>query len=65
LRQPSPYSQNRNLFDRVGYHCDVPTASELLPKVLDAVPSGSNWRNALEHLNDIVEFRAAMQREML
>jgi hypothetical protein len=65
LRQPSPYVQNRNLFDRVGYYCDVPTASELLAKLLNEAPVDSNWRNALENLNDIVAFRAAMKREML
>jgi hypothetical protein len=64
-RQPSTYQQSRNLFDRIGYYCDVPTAGELLPAVLDAIDAQSSWRNALEQLNDIVEFRAAMRREIL
>lgn len=65
LRQSSQYQQPRNLFDRIGYHCDVSTASELLPAVLNAVDAQSHWRNAVEQLNDIVEFRAAMRREIL
>jgi hypothetical protein len=64
-KQKSTYQQPRNLFDPIGYHCDVPTASELVPAVLDAVSTDSNWRNAVEQLNDIVEFRAAMRREIL
>lgn len=64
-RQASTYQQPRNLFDSIGYHCDVSTASELVPAVLDAIDALSNWRNAVEQLNDIVEFRAAMRREIL
>jgi hypothetical protein len=64
-RQSSTYQQPRNLFDRIGYFCDVPSASELMPAVLDAIDAQSNWRNAVEQLNDIVEFRAAMRREIL
>lgn len=63
-RQASQFQQPRNLFDAVGYYCDVPTASELLPAALDAIDSQSSWRNAMEQLNDIVEFRAAMRREI-
>lgn len=64
VRQTSQYQQPRNLFDRIGYYCDVPAATELLPGVLDAVDAQSSWRNAVEQLNDIVEFRAAMRREI-
>jgi hypothetical protein len=63
--QSTLHPQPRNTFDRVGDHCDVPTASELMPAVLDAVGAQSNWRKAIEQLNDIVEFRAAMRREIL
>jgi hypothetical protein len=42
----------------------VPTASGLLPAVLDGLDAQSSWRNAMEQLNDIVEFRAAMRREI-
>jgi len=65
VKQASQYQQPRNVFDRIGYHCDVSTASESLPAVLDAVDAQSPWRNAVEQLNDIVEFRAAMRREIL
>jgi hypothetical protein len=65
LRQSATYQQPRNMFDPIGYYCDVPTASGLVPALLDAVSSDSNWRNAVEQLNDIVEFRAAMRREIL
>jgi hypothetical protein len=64
-RQSASYQQPRNLFDRIGYYCDVPTASELMPAVLDSLDAQSSWRNAVEQLNDIVEFRAAMRREIL
>lgn len=63
-RQASSYQQPRNLFDSVGYYCDVPTASALLPAVLESLDAQSSWRNAMEQLNDIVEFRAAMRREI-
>ncbi len=64
-RQPASYQQNRNLFDAIAYRCDVPAASELLMRLVEEVPHDSNWRRALQQLNDIVEFRAAMRREIL
>jgi hypothetical protein len=64
-RQVSTYQQPRNVFDRIGYYCDVPSASELVPAILDAIDAQSSWRNAVEQLNDIVEFRAAMRREIV
>lgn len=64
MKQAAPYQQPRNLFDRIGHYCDVPTASELIPAALDAISTESSWRNAVEQLNDIVEFRAAMRREI-
>jgi hypothetical protein len=63
-RPSSQYSQPRNALDPVGYYCDVPTAIALLPAVLEAIEAQSPWRNAIEQLNDIVEFRAAMRREI-
>jgi hypothetical protein len=63
-KQAAAYQQPRNLFDGIGYHCDVPTASGLLPAVLEGLDAQSSWRNAMEQLNDIVEFRAAMRREI-
>jgi hypothetical protein len=63
-RQTASYQQPRNSFDRIGYYCDVPTASAQMPALLEAVVAQSSWRNAVEQLNDIVEFRAAMRREI-
>ena len=65
LRQSSPHSQSRTLFDSIAYRCDVSTASERLTALLAEVPLDSNWRGALEQLNDIVAFRVAMRREIL
>lgn len=63
-RQASPYQQPRNLFDAVACYCDVTTASAVLPAVIEGLDAQSSWRNAMEQLNDIVEFRAAMRREI-
>jgi hypothetical protein len=65
LKQKSQYPQPRNLFDPIGYHCDVSIASGLMRELLEAFDTQSNWRNAVEQLNDIVDFRAAMRRELL
>lgn len=59
------WSHNRNALSHWGLRCDVPTASKLLPRILDGTSTESPWRNAVEELNDIVEFRAAMKREIV
>jgi hypothetical protein len=64
-RDASSGQQSRNWFDAIGYHCDVVVATELLQSLLNEVSTVSNWRKALERLNDIVDYRAAMRREIL
>jgi hypothetical protein len=59
------WSQNRNTLSQWGLRCDVQTAAAALPRILEATSTESTWRNALEEFNDIVEFRAAMKREMV
>jgi hypothetical protein len=57
------YSHPRNMLDTWGQRCDVPTASATLPGML-AGADNSAWRNALEQFDDIVQFRAAMRKEL-
>jgi hypothetical protein len=59
------WSHSRNALDAWGQRCDIPTALRLLPQAIGAAGEQSPWRSALEQLNDIVEFRAAMQRELM
>ncbi|HEY5760444.1 MAG TPA: DUF5691 domain-containing protein [Steroidobacter sp.] len=59
------WSHNRNTLSQWGVRCDVPTAAALLPRILEVTSTESTWRNALEEFNDIVDFRAAMKREMV
>lgn len=58
------WSHARNTLDAWGRRCDVAMATSLLPPIIAATGDESPWRNALEQLNDIVEFRAAMAREL-
>ncbi|MFL6606306.1 MAG: DUF5691 domain-containing protein [Steroidobacteraceae bacterium] len=59
------WSHARNSLDAWGQRCDVATAAALLPQALASTGERSPWRNALEQLNEIVEFRAAMKRELM
>jgi hypothetical protein len=59
------WSHNRNALSQWALNCDVPTAAAKLPRILETTSTESAWRNALEELNDLVEFRAAMKREMV
>jgi hypothetical protein len=59
------WSHARNSLAPWGQRCDVATAAVLLPNALAVTGEKSPWRNALEQLNDIVEFRAAMKRELM
>jgi Family of unknown function (DUF5691) len=59
------WSHSRNALDAWAQRCDVPTALRLVPQAIAAAGEQSPWRNALEQFNDIVEFRAAMQRELM
>ena len=58
------WSHARNSLDTWGQRCDVTTATALLQQALASAGERSPWRNALEQLNDIVEFRAAIKREL-
>jgi hypothetical protein len=57
------YAHSRNTLDTWGQHCDVPTARSLLVDMLVAAEH-SPWRNALQQFDDIVQFRAAMKKEL-
>jgi hypothetical protein len=59
------WSHARNALQAEAECCDVATAREQLPSLMDACAENSPWRNALESLQDIVEFRAAMQQELM
>ncbi|WP_246038948.1 DUF5691 domain-containing protein [Peristeroidobacter soli] len=59
------WSHNRNALSQWALKCDVPTAAARLPRILETTSTESAWRNALEEFNDLVEFRAAMKREMV
>jgi hypothetical protein len=58
------WAHARNALDGWGRRCDVATATRLLPGAIAAAGDESPWRNALGQLNDTIEFRAAMQREL-
>jgi hypothetical protein len=64
LRAEQGHSQNRTSFEPIAYCCEVETALRILPEILERTPPDSSWRNALERLNELVEFRAAMKREL-
>jgi hypothetical protein len=59
------WSHARNTLAAEARHCDVATARQQLPKLLDVCAEGSPWRNAVDAFQDVVEFRAAMQQELL
>lgn len=58
------WSHPRNSLDSWAHRCDVDTALGALPQLLESCPPDSQWRNALEQMNDTVEFRAAMLKEL-
>jgi hypothetical protein len=62
---PQQWSHARNTLDTWGRRCDVETAAALLPNLLSECGETSPWRNALDQMNDLVVFRAAMKRELL
>jgi hypothetical protein len=57
------YAHPRNILDTWGQRCDVPTARSVLVDMLMASEQ-SPWRNALQQFDDIVQFRAAMRKEL-
>jgi hypothetical protein len=58
------YSNVRNTLTRWGSHVEVATASGALVRILERTGDKSPWRNALEALNEIIEFRLAMRQEL-
>jgi hypothetical protein len=63
-RQRQQWSLPRNTLDDWARRCDVEIAMSMLSALLDACPADSPWRNALEQMNDTVEFRTAMLKEL-
>lgn len=57
------YAHSRDALDTWGQRCDVPTARSVLVDMLLAAEQ-SPWRNALQQFDDIVQFRAAMRKEL-
>ena len=58
------WSHARNTLDAWAQRCDLGVASSQMPALSSACGDGSPWRNALEQMNDIVEFRLAMTKEL-
>jgi hypothetical protein len=54
----------RNLFAAWGRHAHVETAIAEIERVDARCPDPSPWRNAVEALKEIIEFRAAMRQEL-
>jgi hypothetical protein len=60
----SDYMRPRDTFAHWAARVDVPTASRALESILQRLADKSPWRNALEALNDNIEFRLAMRQEL-
>ena len=58
------YSYARNTLAAWGPRADVTTAGAVLSRLLAGCPEKSPWRNALDTLNEIIEFRLAMRKEL-
>lgn len=58
------WSHARNTLDTWAVRCDIHVAETALPELLAICGESSPWRNALEQMNDIVEFRLAMTKEL-
>lgn len=68
VRAPSAQAQwtpPRNTLAEWGRRADVETAASEIECVEQSCPDPSPWRNALETLKEIIEFRAAMRQELL
>jgi hypothetical protein len=59
------WSFPRNALAEWGRHAHVETAIAEIERVEARCPDPSPWRNAVEALKDIIEFRAAMRQELL
>ena len=60
----SEYSNTRNTLTRWGSRVEVATGSGALALILERTGDKSPWRNALEALQQIIEFRLAMRQEL-
>jgi hypothetical protein len=60
----SDYTRARNMFVHWGTRVEAATASRALTRMLERTSDKSGWRNALEGLHDIIEFRLAMRQEL-
>jgi hypothetical protein len=58
------WSHARNAFDAWARRCDVDVAKTRVSQLLDGCAADSPWRNALEQMADIVDFRTAMKEEL-
>jgi hypothetical protein len=63
-KETQTYSYARNMLVAWGRHADVPAARAALSRLLGDCAERSPWRGALETLNDVIEFRAAMRQEL-
>jgi hypothetical protein len=59
------HSQARYTIPRWGARVEVATASRALSRTLERAGDKSPWRNALDALSSIIEFRLAMRQELL
>jgi hypothetical protein len=59
------WSFPRNVLSEWGRHAHVETAIAEVERVDARCPDPSSWRNAVEALKEIIEFRAAMRQELL
>ncbi len=60
----SDYTRPRNALAHWGPRVEATTASRALERMLARLGDKSPWRNAVEALNEIVEFRLAMKQEL-
>jgi hypothetical protein len=59
------YTRPRQTLSHWGPRADVETASRELARILARLGEPSPWKNAIETLQDIIEFRLAMRQELL
>ena len=59
------YSHSRQALVRWGMRAETSTAHEEIARVIGRAAEKSPWKNALEALQDIIEFRLAMRQELL
>lgn len=57
-------SHARNSLDVWARRCDIETARGAVLRLLENCTESSPWRHALEQMNDIIEFRETMYKEL-